>query len=274
VQMEDFESARDRVLMGQERESTVLSDKEKELTAYHEAGHAVCGAVLPNTDPIHKVTILPRGMALGVTQYLPAEERHSYNQDYLEESIAVAMGGRIAEELVFGVVSTGANNDLVVATERARKMVREWGMSTRIGPMAWGSQNQVFLGDDLMHTRDYSDDTARVIDEEVERILREQEQQCREVLTEHRKGLDLVARALLEYETIEGREVTRLIELANNGVPVRATEHPLGDTNGNGSGDANGHSDANAKGHGDANGHGPGLTPAPSSPDWPPTEIS
>ena len=229
VQMQDFEQARDRVLMGQERESTVLSDKEKELTAYHEAGHAVCGAVLPNTDPIHKVTILPRGMALGVTQYLPAEERHSYNQDYLEESIAVAMGGRIAEELVFGVVSTGANNDLVVATERARKMVREWGMSTRIGPMAWGSQNQVFLGDDLMHTRDYSDDTARVIDEEVERILREQEQHCRDVLTEHRKGLDLVARALLEYETIEGKEVTRLIELANNGVPVRATEHPLGD---------------------------------------------
>ncbi len=179
VYMEDFEQARDRVLMGQERESTVLSEKEKELTAYHEAGHAVCAAVLPNTDPIHKVTILPRGMALGVTQHLPAEERHSYDQDYLEESIAVAMGGRIAEELVFGVVSTGANNDLVVATERARKMVREWGMSKRIGPMAWGSQGQVFLGDDLMHTRDYSDDTARVIDEEVERILREQEDQCR-----------------------------------------------------------------------------------------------
>ncbi len=230
VYMEDFEQARDRVLMGQERESTVLSDKEKELTAYHEAGHAVCGAVLPNTDPIHKVTILPRGMALGVTQYLPAEERHSYNQDYLEESIAVAMGGRIAEELVFGVVSTGANNDLVVATERARKMVREWGMSTRIGPMAWGSQNQVFLGDDLMHTRDYSDDTARVIDEEVERILREQEQHCREVLTDHRKGLDLVARALLEYETIAGAEVTRLLELANNGVPVHAKAHTVGPT--------------------------------------------
>ncbi|MGZ4785685.1 MAG: ATP-dependent zinc metalloprotease FtsH [Acidimicrobiales bacterium] len=220
VYMQDFEQARDRVLMGQERESTVLSEKEKELTAYHEAGHAVCGAVLPHTDPIHKVTILPRGMALGVTQYLPAEERHSYDQHYLEESIAVAMGGRIAEELVFGVVSTGANNDLVVATERARKMVREWGMSKRIGPMAWGSQGQVFLGDDLMHTRDYSDDTARVIDEEVERILREQEEQCRQVLTADRKGLDLVARALLEYETIDGSEVTRLIELARSGAPA------------------------------------------------------
>jgi cell division protease FtsH len=220
VYMEDFEQARDRVLMGQQRESTVLSEKEKELTAYHEAGHAVAAAVLPDTDPVHKVTILPRGMALGVTQQLPAEERHSYVQHYLEQSIVVAMGGRIAEELVFGVVSTGANNDLVVSTERARKMVREWGMSRRIGPMAWGQQGQVFLGEDLMHTRDYSDDTARVIDEEVERILREQEARCREVLTEHRNGLDLVARALLEYETIDGSEVTRLIELARTGTPV------------------------------------------------------
>jgi cell division protease FtsH len=147
--------------------------KEKELTAYHEAGHAVCATVLPNADPVHKVTILPMGMALGVTSSCPQEDRHSYNQDYLEESIVVAMGGRIAERLVFGVVSTGANNDLVVSTERARKMVREWGMSERIGPMAWGSQGQVFLGEDLMsHARDYSDETARVIDEEVEKILR------------------------------------------------------------------------------------------------------
>ena len=127
------------------------------------------------------------------------------------------MGGRIAEDLVFGVISTGANNDLVGATELARKMVREWGMSERVGPMAWGSQGQVFLGEDLMHTRDYSDDTARVIDEEVERILREQEDRCRSDLLENRKGLDLVARALLEHETIDGAEVTRLIELARNG---------------------------------------------------------
>ena len=180
IHMRHFEQARDRVLMGQERESTVLSDREKELTAYHEAGHAICAAVLPHTDPVHKVTIIPRGMALGVTQQLPAEERHSYGQDYLEESIVVAMGGRIAEKLVFDVLSTGAANDLVVSTERARKMVREWGMSERIGPMAWGSQGQVFLGEDLMHTRDYSDDTARVIDEEVERILREAEEACTE----------------------------------------------------------------------------------------------
>ncbi len=189
-----FEEARDRVLMGQRRESMALSDLEKEAIAYHEAGHAVCAAVLPTADPLHKVTIIPSGMALGVTMQLPIEERHIYRQDYIEDSLVVRMGGRIAEELVFGVVSTGANNDLVGATELARKMVREWGMSTRVGPMAWGSQGQVFLGEDLMHTRDYSDDTARVIDEEVERILREAQERCRTALTENRHGLDLVAR--------------------------------------------------------------------------------
>jgi cell division protease FtsH len=212
-----FEEARDRILMGQRRDSMVLSDLEKEAIAYHEAGHAVCAAVLPTADPLHKVTIIPSGMALGVTMQLPAEERHIYRQDFIEDSLVVRMGGRIAEELVFGVVSTGANNDLVGATELARKMVREWGMSSRVGPMAWGQQGQVFLGEDLMHTRDYSDDTARVIDEEVERILREQQERCRVVLGDNRNGLDLVARALLEHETIEGTEVTRLLELASPG---------------------------------------------------------
>ncbi len=171
IHMRHFEMARDRVLMGQRRESMALADREKEVIAYHEAGHAVAAAVLPNADPVHKVTILPMGMALGVTQQLPVDERHIYRQDYIEDSLVVRMGGRIAEGLVFGVISTGANNDLVGSTELARKMVREWGMSSRVGPMAWGSQGAVFLGDDLMHTRDYSDETARVIDEEVERIL-------------------------------------------------------------------------------------------------------
>ena len=217
VHKRHFEDARDRVLMGQRRESMALSDLEKEAIAYHEAGHAVCAAVLPTADPLHKVTIIPSGMALGVTMQLPIEERHIYRQDYIEDSLVVRMGGRIAEELVFGVVSTGANNDLVGATELARKMVREWGMSSRVGPMAWGSQGQVFLGEDLMHTRDYSDDTARVIDEEVERILREAQERCRGALTENRHGLDLVARALLEHETIDGVEVTRLLELARAG---------------------------------------------------------
>ena len=213
----NFEDARDRIFMGQRRESMALSDLEKEAIAYHEAGHAVCAAVLPTADPLHKVTIIPSGMALGVTMQLPAEERQIYRQDYIEDSLVVRMGGRIAEDLVFGVVSTGANNDLVGATELARKMVREWGMSTRVGPMAWRSQGQVFLGEDLMQTRDYSDDTARVIDEEVERILRQAQERCREALTENRNGLDLVARALLEHETIDGTEVSRLLELAQTG---------------------------------------------------------
>jgi cell division protease FtsH len=217
IRMSDFDAARDRVLMGQRRESMALSDAEKEVIAYHEAGHAVCAAVLENADPVHKVTILPMGMALGLTQQLPVDERHLHRQDYIEESLVVRMGGRCAEELVFGVISTGANNDLVGSTELARKMVSEWGMSSRVGPMAWGSQGQVFLGEDLIHTRDYSDETARVIDEEVERILRQQEDRCRDLLRAHRNGLDLIARALLEHETIDGAEVTRLIEVAQNG---------------------------------------------------------
>jgi cell division protease FtsH len=217
IHMRHFEMARDRVLMGARRESMALADSEKEAIAYHEAGHAVAAAVLPQADPVHKVTILPMGMALGVTQQLPMDDRHIYRQDYIEDSLVVRMGGRIAEELVFGVISTGANNDLVGSTELARKMVREWGMSDRVGPMAWGSQGAVFLGDDLMHSRDYSDETARVIDEEVERILREQEDRCRDTLTEHRNGLDLVARALLEHETIDGSEVYRLVALGREG---------------------------------------------------------
>jgi cell division protease FtsH len=193
-----------------------LSDIEKEIVAYHEGGHAVCAAVLPHADPLHKVTILPSGMALGVTQQLP-EERHLYRQDYIEDSLVVRLGGRISEELVFGVISTGANNDLMGATELSRKMVREWGMSERVGPMACGGQGQVFLGEDLMHSREYSDETARVIDEEVERILRAQEDRCRDTLRHHRLGLDAVAKALLEHETIDGAEVRRLVVEAQAG---------------------------------------------------------
>ena len=138
--------------------------------------------MLEHADPVHKVTILPTGMALGVTQQLPLEERHIYKREYIADSLVVRLGGRVAEELVFGHQSTGAQNDLVGSTELARKMVREWGMSDRIGPMAWGSQGAVFLGEDLMHSRDYSDETARVIDEEVERILRDEEDRCRKML--------------------------------------------------------------------------------------------
>ncbi|HZI37058.1 MAG TPA: cell division protein FtsH, partial [Acidimicrobiia bacterium] len=183
-----------------------------EVIAYHEGGHAVLAYVLEHADPVHKVTILPTGMALGVTQQLPIAERHIYKREYIEDSLVVRLGGRLAEEIVYNTSSTGANNDLVGCTELARKMVREWGMSDRIGPMAWGSQGAVFLGEDLMHTRDYSDDTARVIDEEVERILREQEERGRRVLRQHRRGLDAVAAALLEHETIDGEEVGRLVD--------------------------------------------------------------
>src|SRR5690349_7504500 len=161
--------------MGLKRESMALSEEEKEVVAYHEGGHAVLAYVLPSADPVHKVTILPTGMALGVTQQLPLEEKHIYRREYIEDSLAVRLGGRVAEMLVFKMLSTGANNDLVGCTELARKMVREWGMSDRVGPMAWGSQGMVFLGEDLMHSRDYSDVTSRVIDEECERILREEE---------------------------------------------------------------------------------------------------
>jgi len=226
VHMDDFEAARDRILMGQRRESMALSNEEKEVIAYHEGGHAVLAYALEHADPVHKVTILPSGMALGVTQQLPIEERHIYTQPYIEDSLVVRLGGRIAEELVFGNHSTGANNDLVGCTELARKMVREWGMSERVGPMAWGSQGMVFLGEDLMHSRDYSDETARVIDEEVEHILRGQEDRARQVLGELRGGLDLVARALLEKETIDGAEVGRLVDQAAGRVVRPAPRAP------------------------------------------------
>ena len=214
IAMRDFDAARDRVLMGQRRESTVLSEKEKMATAYHEGGHAVLAYILPDADPVHKVTILPTGMALGVTQQLPIEERHTYWREYIEDALCVMMGGRCAEELIFGTLSTGGSNDLQRATEMARKMVREFGMSERVGPMAWGSGGEVFLGDDLMHTRDYSDVTSRVIDEEVERILRDQESRALRLLREHQRGLAAIAQALIQRETIDGAEVARLVDQA------------------------------------------------------------
>jgi cell division protease FtsH len=214
IHAQDFDAARDRILMGLRRDSMALTEEEKEVVSFHESGHAVCAYVLEHADPVHKVTILPTGMALGVTQQLPLEERHIYKKEYLTDSLVVRLGGRIAEEIIFGHLSTGAQNDLVGSTELARKMVREFGMSDRIGPMAWGSQGAVFLGEDLVHTRDYSDDTARVIDEEVERILRDEEARCRKVLSEHRPGLEAVAQALLVHETLDGAEVGRLVDEA------------------------------------------------------------
>jgi cell division protease FtsH len=226
----------------------------------------VLAYVLEHADPVHKVTILPTGMALGVTHQLPMEERHIHARNYIEDSLCVRMGGRCAEILVYGDLSTGAANDLVGNTELARKMVREWGMSEAIGPMAWGSQGQVFLGEDLMHTRDYSEDTSKVIDDEVERILRSEEQRAMDVLSKHRGGLNAIARALLDNEIIDGREVARLVDEAHgspvHGDGVKSVPHfheaaisaPADGAVANG---ANGASDA-ASGAGAevANGHG------------------
>ena len=218
----DFENARDRVVLGARRESLILNAEEKRATAYHEGGHAVLATVLPYSDPLHKVTILPRGMALGVTWSLP-EERHTYSREYFEDVICKAMGGRVAEMMVFGALNSGAANDLEQATNIARRMVREWGMSDAVGPMAFAGQQQVFLGEDLMTSgREYSDEMARKIDDEISRILREQETRARVTLEKHRRGLDLVAQSLLEQETIDGAMVSRLIQ-QGLGEPSRQT---------------------------------------------------
>ncbi len=212
IERVDFENARDRVVLGAQRESLVMSPDEKRATAFHEGGHALLATVLPHGDPLHKVTILPRGMALGVTWSLP-QERHTYSKEYFEDIICKAMGGRVAEKLTFDHVNSGAANDLEQATSIARRMVREWGMSDRVGPMAWSSQQQVFLGEDLMSSgREYSDDTAKLLDEEIARILTQQEERASGLLTKHRRGLELIAESLLEHETIDGREVAKLIQ--------------------------------------------------------------
>ena len=213
VEARDFDAARDRVLMGLARDSMVISEKEKEVIAFHEGGHAVLAYLLEHADPLHKVTILPTGMALGVTQQLPLEEKHIHQTGYIEDSLAVRLGGRVAEELIFGVLSTGATNDLMSATETAHQMVREWGMSDRIGPRAWGSQGPRYLGEGPGRG-DYSENTAQVVDDEVERLLRMQEERAREVLQRHKTGLQAVARALLEQESLSGTEVGRLIDAA------------------------------------------------------------
>ncbi len=223
ISMDDFEESRDRVMMGQQRDTMALQDDERERIAYHESGHALLAYVLDQADPLHKITIIPRGMALGVTMTLPEEDRHIMSRQQLEDSLCMRMGGRVAELLIYGDLSTGASDDLQRNTELARRMVREWGMSKEIGPMAWGSQGQVFLGEDLMHTRDYSDATSKVIDDEVERILREQESRAIEVLTLHRRGLEALTRALLEHETVDGETAAKLIDEAF-GEPV----HPKG----------------------------------------------
>ena len=214
IASDDFDAARDRVLLGLQRSSLALDDHEKDVVAHHEAGHAVVAQLLEWADPVHKVTILPTGLALGTTQQMPDHERHIEQRPRLDDRLAVLLGGRAAEELTFGVASTGAQNDLIAATNLARQMVREWGMSERLGHLAWGSEAAVFLGEDLIHTRDYSDETARLIDEETERILAEQARRARATLEQHQAVLEAVAAALIEHETLSGAEVAELAEQA------------------------------------------------------------
>jgi cell division protease FtsH len=227
VEMEDFEEAKDKVMMGVQRKSVVLSDKEKKTTAYHEAGHTLVASRIPGADPIHKVTIIPRGRALGVTMQLPIDEKHGYAKDYIEGRLAILMGGRAAEQLIFNEMTTGAGNDIEQATEIARKMVCEWGMSEVLGPMTFGKKSEeIFLGREIQRHRDYSESTARMIDEEVVRIIRRAQTTAEEVLKNNVQILHNLAQALLEHETIDGKEVMRILEgkkiiRPNNGQPKR-----------------------------------------------------
>ncbi|MDB4968358.1 MAG: ATP-dependent metalloprotease FtsH [Myxococcales bacterium] len=212
VDMRDFEEAKDKVLMGPERKSMVISEREKRTTAYHEAGHALVAKILPGSDPVHKVTIIPRGPALGVTQQLPAEDRLSYSKDWAENRIAICLGGRIAEEIVFGQMTTGAGNDIDKATDLARKMVCEWGMSERMGPITFGhKEEQPFLGRDMGHQAAYSEDTARCIDAEVKRIVMEGYERANKALRDNVENLKRVAEALLEFETIDGADIDTVL---------------------------------------------------------------
>ena len=210
VGMEEMERAKDKIMMGVERKSMVMSEEEKQLTAYHEAGHAVIGLSVPSHDPVYKVSIIPRGRALGVTMFLPEADRYSYSKERLESQISSLFGGRIAEELVFGPerVTTGASNDIQRATELARNMVTKWGLSDRLGPLSYGEeQAEVFLGHSVTQHKTVSDETAHIIDEEIRSIIDRNYQRSKRILTEHRATLDAMAAALMHYETIDSEQI-------------------------------------------------------------------
>ena len=213
VFMRDFEYAKDKVLMGKERRSLILSDEEKRITAYHEGGHALVAKLLPGTDPVHKVTIIPRGRALGVTMQLPEGDRHGYSKAYLQNNLMVLLAGRVAEEIIFDTITTGAGNDIERATGMARKMVCEWGMSDVIGPMTIGEQGEeVFIGRDWGHARNYSEDTARVVDAEIKKLVETARQNCHKLLQDNIDLLHALAKALLDRETITGDDIDLLIK--------------------------------------------------------------
>jgi cell division protease FtsH len=229
VDMEDFEFAKDKVIMGVERKTLMLTDEEKRLTAYHEAGHALVAAFTPGSDPLHKVTIIPRGRALGLTMQLPTEDKYTYRKQYVEAQIAILMGGRVAEELTQEDITTGAGNDIERATEMARRMVCEWGMS-ELGPLSYGSKEEpVFLGRDFAQRADYSEDTALRIDHEVSRIVQTGYESATAILSQHRDVLDRIARDLLERETLDGEEVYSIIRQMTGHEHAPTREVPPGE---------------------------------------------
>jgi len=213
VSMADFEEAKDKVMMGTERRSLVISAEEKKTTAYHEAGHALVAKLIPGSDPVHKVTIIPRGMALGLTHYLPLDERHTMAKEYLETRLVHMMGGRVAEKLKFNHLTTGAGNDLQQATTLARKMVCDWGMSEKLGPLSFGSrEDEIFIGRDFAKRRDYSEATAQEIDNEIRRVVLEAEQKATEILSKNIDKLNLLAEKLLEKEILDGDEIDKILQ--------------------------------------------------------------
>jgi len=213
VDMSDFEEAKDKVMMGKERRSLILSDEEKKTTAYHEAGHALLAKLLPGTDPVHKVSIIPRGRALGITMQLPGEDRHNYSKQFLKHNMVVLMGGRVAEELVLNQLTTGASNDIERATKTAHNMVCMWGMSDKLGPLSYGdSQEQVFLGKELIHNKSYGEETAKLIDAEVRRFVEEAHETAINLLKDNLDSLESIALALLDRETISGAEIDLLLK--------------------------------------------------------------
>ena len=224
VEMSDFEMSKDKVLMGAERRSMILSIAERRNTAYHEAGHALVARLIPGTDPVHKVTIIPRGMALGVTQQLPVDDRHTFSKDYILKRLAIMFGGRVAEELVLGHTTTGAGDDLEKATGLARRMVCEWGMSERLGPMTFGKkEDQVFLGRDIAQTKDYSEKTAIEIDTEVRGIIKDAFERAKNLLQTHIEVLHKMAEVLLEKEALDGDEIDGILKQFNIDVDSEPT---------------------------------------------------
>ncbi|MDX6695343.1 MAG: cell division protease FtsH [Blastocatellia bacterium] len=225
VAMPDFELAKDKVLMGAERKSMVISNEEKRITAYHEAGHTLVGLKVPNADPVHKVTIIPRGMALGVTQQLPEGDRHNYSKEYLLGQIAILMGGRIAEETFLGNITTGASNDIERATELSRAMVCEYGMSD-LGPLTFGKkEEQIFLGREIAQHRDFSEDTAIKIDQEVRKIISEQYGRAKQIIEDNRETMIRLSETLLERESLDGVQIRRVVA----GLPLDAETPPPSD---------------------------------------------